>query len=127
MGKMAVFVLLKVQFVSLAQLRVGSVLVPNSVSKPPLITGMVAAEASGALRPMAASAAMAMPQNWRMGQMFLAMIVLLGRFVGFIVFFVFGFFSWVMGMLKKIVSFGLECCSRWYDCGTIGEIARSKQ
>ena len=87
MGRMAVFVLLKVQVsaVVLAQLVKELVLVPNSVSKPPLITGTVTAEASGALSPMAASAAMAKPQSLRMGRELLAVIVLLGRQVVFMV------------------------------------------
>ena len=82
---MAVLVLLKVQLVSLAQFRVESVLVPNSVSKLPFITGTVAAEASGALSPMAA---MAKPKNRRMGRELMAGFVWLVRHVVFMVFWV---------------------------------------
>ena len=69
-GKLPVVVFSKVQTVSLTQLRVGSVLFPNSVSKFPFVTGMVVAcaEAIKALSPMAA---MPRPQSLRTGRMFL--------------------------------------------------------
>jgi hypothetical protein len=68
---------------------------------------MVAAEASGALRPMAVSAAMAMPQSWRMGRELLAMIVLLGRFVVFMLFLFWFFLMGHWDVEKKQSGFGL--------------------
>ena len=75
----------KVQSVSLTQLRVGSELFPNSVSKFPFVTGMVVAcaEAIKALSPMAA---MPRPQSLRRGRKFTGVMVVLDRDVVFMVF-----------------------------------------
>jgi hypothetical protein len=56
---------------------------------------------------MAVSAAMAMPQSWRMGRELLAMIVLLGRFVVFMLFLFWFFLMGHWDVEKKQSGFGL--------------------
>jgi hypothetical protein len=71
---------------------------------------MVSAEASGALSPMAAMAAMAKPKNRRMGRELLVGFVLLGRHVVFMFFWVLfsGFCFFVFWFFCILVFFPSE-------------------